>query len=522
MTDLVELRQAEGAYPAVPAPSRPPYAATDATRLLCAGVYLSDKYRANVINELHIAQYRYVAPSYGYDVVPVLGHALAAHRLRGLQFATTYIALLFVALLVLTGALDPVSAVLLFGWVSWCAAFLARVSTLDVLMRWLRPVQQPGGFDGGYPKSSKLTEQRIAELAEQQYGSRGVVYYGGYKPFVGAGVEGSDWSAAVLLVAERPNPLLALTEDDEDEDDDDDYDDEDDGADELIPFTVQEITDYVADRLHEDLVARPEVNERIEGLVIERRRFAQAIAKSATENIDANVAASQFHWEESYDAAREYLCVRIGAWQQELVTSIFVGFDIRGNTLHMEFHPHVLLPIIGSFHLVDRLPDRIGPRLLWQVGRKTLFSLPREVLGLLLHPLAQRLPDAAIQAKTLDRRRAKAQRKSAAYVDDSYGIAGYAEHRINRGARASVRELAAQDDVQHYFQDSDVTKYREVVERSLLRVIETFLDEHNVDLTDYRSAQSNILYQSIRTGNIDAQGDVKLSQTARARRKPKQ
>lgn len=498
-----------------------PDATSDATRLLCAGTYLSDSYRAAVIRELYLAQYRYVAPSYGYDVVPILGHALAAHRLRGLQLAATLTATAVCLLLTSTGALNPLIALMLLWWACWGAAFLARVSTLESLMKRLRPAREPDGFDGSYPQSSRLTDERVRELTEQQRADRGVVYYGGYKPFVGAGVELDDWSTPVLLVPERPNPLFDL-EGDQDEDGVDEYgdagaDDEDEDDGELIAFTVREITDYVAEQLHRDLVADPEPNERIEGLVIERRKFARAIAKHASGTIDARVDSSQLHWEESYDAAREYLCVRIGSWQQELVTSIFVGFDIRGNTLHMEFHPYVLLPIRRSFHLVDRLPDRMSRRLLARVARDTLFALPFEVLSLLLHPLALRLPAAADVAEFLDRKVAKRQRKNTSFGDNAFGLARYAEHEINRGANTSVRELAAQDRVQHFFQYSDLNKYRGVVERSLLRSIETFLEEHNVDLTDFRGAQSNILYQSI--GNVQADGDVTIDQGVRARRR---
>lgn len=493
-----------------------PDATSDATRLLCAGTYLSDSYRAAVIRELYLAQYRYVAPSYGYDVVPILGHALAAHRLRGLQLAATLGATAVCFVLVFAGALDPFVALMLLWWACWGAAFLARVSTLELLMKRLRPARGAGGFDGGYPQSSRLSDERVRELAEQQRGDGGVVYYDGYKPFVGAGVELDDWSTPVLLVPERPNPLFDLEDEaEEGEGAGDGGEGEDDG--ELTPFTVREITDYVAEQLHRDLVADPEPNERIEGLVIERRKFARAIAKHASGTIDAKVDSSELHWEESYDAAREYLCVRIGSWQQELVTSIFVGFDIRGNTLHMEFHPYVLLPIRRSFHLVDRLPDRMSRRLLARVARDTLFALPLETLGLLLHPLALRLPAAADVAEFLDRKSAKRQRKNNPFGDNAFGLARYAEHEINRGAHTSVRELAAQDQVQHFFQYSDLNKYRGVVERSLLRVIETFLEEHNVDLTDFRGAQSNILYQSI--GNVQAGGDVKIDQGVRPRRR---
>jgi hypothetical protein len=51
--------------------------------------------------------------------------------------------------------------------------------------------------------------------------------------------------------------------------------------------------------------------------------------------------------------------------------------------------------------------------------------------------------------------------------------------------------------------------YLQVVERSLLHVIETFLQEHNVDLTDHRATQANILNQSF--GDVHNHGDGNIT-----------
>ncbi|MFJ4711087.1 hypothetical protein [Streptomyces sp. NPDC088785] len=60
-------------------PAKPPYA-SEATRLLCAGVYLDQDYRDRVIEQLHLHEQRVVAPSLGFDAARVLAHALRARR----------------------------------------------------------------------------------------------------------------------------------------------------------------------------------------------------------------------------------------------------------------------------------------------------------------------------------------------------------------------------------------------------------------------------------------------------------
>jgi hypothetical protein len=61
------------------------------------------------------------------------------------------------------------------------------------------------------------------------------------------------------------------------------------------------------------------------------------------------------------------------------------------------------------------------------------------------------------------------------------------------GAIESIREMAASPDFLHFFQKSDAIKYTKVVERLLLQIIRTFLQEHDVDLGDHDARQMNIL-----------------------------
>ncbi|MEU4150108.1 hypothetical protein [Streptomyces sp. NPDC026659] len=83
-----------GAPPALP--GTPPYA-SEATRLLCAGVYLDSGYRDRVIEELHVNEQRFVAPSFGFDAARVLAHALRARQLE-LQWAGAILGLWLVGI----------------------------------------------------------------------------------------------------------------------------------------------------------------------------------------------------------------------------------------------------------------------------------------------------------------------------------------------------------------------------------------------------------------------------------------
>ncbi|MER7583008.1 hypothetical protein [Kitasatospora sp. NPDC097691] len=68
--------------PSQPPPPESPYATSEATRLLCAGVYLDPDYRRRVITELVDHDERSVPPSLGFDLITVLAHALRARALE--------------------------------------------------------------------------------------------------------------------------------------------------------------------------------------------------------------------------------------------------------------------------------------------------------------------------------------------------------------------------------------------------------------------------------------------------------
>src|SRR5262249_59622074 len=60
---------------ASPPPERYRDSDSQATRHLCAGVYRDRPFRDLVIRQVHNDSRRRVAPSYGFDLVPVVRHA---------------------------------------------------------------------------------------------------------------------------------------------------------------------------------------------------------------------------------------------------------------------------------------------------------------------------------------------------------------------------------------------------------------------------------------------------------------
>ncbi|MFF7158002.1 hypothetical protein [Streptomyces sp. NPDC008139] len=498
----------------LPRPAEPPqappvsraYARTKATRLLSAGTYLDPVYRGTVIRELLRNRFRVVAPSYGYDNVSVLAHALAARRLRRLQRWLSAGSVVAALILTASGAVNPVIAVLLVFWALWALAYLRRIVTLNILMTRLKETGADGGFDGAYPANARLTETLIRKIDREQSASDSLVFYGGFRPFVGAGEPLRDWANAQLLIGARKLRLKSR-----DHEGKRDVEGTAPGLDTderkpLLPFTVDKITAYVGERMAAELRDGAKPGERIEGLAVERRRFTTAIRTNdrtsgeGWSRLPGIGDLPDLHWREDYDSAREYLCVRIGSWNEELVTSIFVGFDLKGNTLHTEFYPYVLGPLVEDFHLVDRLPDAFDGRLAVRVAWDMVKATPRWGFSLLLSPLRllpERFLPSPLRSLVRPGRRGPSSIRigtSVTSVDSSeFRLGRYVTKSVNCGALTSVRELATNDYYHAFFQKSDAVKYTQIVERRLLEIIRTFLNDHNVDLTDHDRAQNNIL-----------------------------
>ncbi|MFI2762765.1 hypothetical protein ACH5A3_28470 [Streptomyces echinatus] len=473
-----------------PVPGRPAANATsNATRLLCAGTYLDPVYRAGVIRELLTHQYRVVAPAYGYDAVPVLAHALAARRLQRLRLAVLIAGFAVTFLLMVVGALDGLAATLAVVWLLWVTAFLRRVVTLQTLSRRLSAPAGGGrrgrGFDGSYPEHPELTPELVDKIAREQASDGTVIRYGGYKPFVGAGKQVRRWSNAELMIGA---PLAVF--------------DEQPGAGriavpaatgqepqrkEVVPFTVEELTAYVADRMTARLREQARPMQRIEGLAVERSTFSTAVTtlRGVTEPTPEQLEGGR--WNDAYDAGRDYLCIRVGSWNQELVTTAFVGFDLKGNTLHTEFYSYVLAPIEESFQLVDRLPAALDERVLLKMAWHTVRGTP--------HSALRSAAAKAAGARLLPQLPWSKNRIRVPQPADTseFGLGRYADARLNRGAVTSVREMATSSRFHVFFQETDTIKYTQIVERQLLHVLRDFLYEHNVDLAEHEARQTNIL-----------------------------
>ncbi|MDF5754109.1 hypothetical protein [Spongiactinospora sp. TRM90649] len=303
---------AAGYQPPLPPPGGPPL--RNATRYLCAGAYLDQRFRDRVLRELLDDRHRAVAPSYGgVDLIPVLSHCLRAERLTVLRdvFVTLLLMLcLFVPpaiLIVLTllplalwtlpglrqgGVLTkavlwgltaaavmfvvlPLFAADLFAGeydlltgeytsgtlrlgtmaIPILIAALPFVVALGYRVMWYLTLSErlkPGAHDSA-PDDTTPHDDRLQYINRAQWGN--ITLYGDENPFVGAGHIRRSWSIAVELDRKQPT-----------------------GADlrrpraprrrEQVEIDSVDLHDFVRDRLHQMRDAVGDPAQRVEGLHI--------------------------------------------------------------------------------------------------------------------------------------------------------------------------------------------------------------------------------------------------------------
>ena len=467
-------------------------AASNVTRLMCAGVYLDESFRDRVLDLVNGDPDRYLAPTYGYDVAPIYRHA---RSYRDRHIITMIGAIGALALMVLLTAVGQSSTaelvVLLCGvWAAWLLMFFERLYVRSVLTYALRrsPSQAAEDQDIWAPPVNTVTAVS-ANTATPQDPAAGVVYYSGYRPFVGAGDRTRSWAFPILLVNKgsdaldmlfpqdrRPAPLGAIT-------DVPDSPVREPAAPHAgsVEFTGADLLAYVEDKLRRVLNTEVTDERRIEELSIVRRWYRTAVAEKQPRppRPDDLKSMAGLQGRENYGSPRQYLCVHIGSWQQEVVASVFVGFDIKGKTLYTDFHAHVLKPIRSGFHEVDLLPREISGGQIVRIAIESFGHLAVSALSAPFEALAAITRFFRAQSRPL--------KSTTAIPAPFYG--GLKDY----GARESMREIAAGPTHHHFFQSIDAEKYIAIVERWVDAAILDFLEEQHIDTREFRSKRNELV-----------------------------
>ncbi|WP_156723091.1 hypothetical protein [Streptomyces apocyni] len=263
--------------------------------------------------------------------------------------------------------------------------------------------------------------QRLRQRIRTEQHAPLVMYHAGH-PFCGAGSPYDSWTLAVELRpdADRKHPPE--------------------------PVSNRMILERVRPLLAGLRVPSPQagdaVRDRLRQLEIDECVFLPVAGLPRRELAPYDQQVFEAHRadavEEGGETRRHFLRIRVGGWEEELVTTVFVRVHTQGRMLMLEIAPHVLLPVREDFEEADRIAHQYRNN---SVLGKAVWALARTPRSL---PLA---------VATLAQGMALTWR----IMTGGYGGA------MPDGPAVSVRELGAADACS-LFQDMDVRRYLKAVQ----------------------------------------------------------
>ncbi|MFD9885950.1 hypothetical protein ACFWZT_31345 [Streptomyces alboflavus] len=517
-----------------------------ATRRLCAGVYLDPEFRDAVLHRVYNARKRRVAPSYGYDLVPVVTHAWRAWWLATVGDAVLLTLCCAAVLLYPLPALLAAVVLIDIGLVAALVTYATRSvrafghryadapdpapdteedadtprwrRTLgyDLVIAALVTVGVVAGVRGSAGDGVFLTAAAIAltlcavlavlgtlrQLAVNRLRAHGtdprrprsrgrlaVIESQQRHPLVvysGASpFVGSGSGLRTWSFAQRLIEAKPLGVDKDVEF-------------EKKPFATRELVEELR-RAITALDTEEDPETRLPGLRVLDSLFVEGrYARGYADDLEPAARAGLVEriLDRPQETARHYLTCQVESWGGEVVTTVFVHVSLQGRTMYIEFSSRALAPTRLAYQVVDT----IG-------GTGTLATLRAAALH------GGRIRDIALAPLRL--LRAPLPLLGALGAGSDATVAQLKRGR-DVGADCSARELAAIGADENYFQTFDVVKHLKIIEQRLLSTVGDYLTERGVDTSEFRRRATAILNNGvISTGNSGiiqtGSGDIDMS-----------
>ena len=188
--------------------------------------------------------------------------------------------------------------------------------------------------------------------------------------------------------------------------------------------------------------------------------------------------------------ARAYVSAEIHSWQGQLVVTMFARAVHTGGWLYIEYSFYLLPPIDVAYTGIDSLYSESLAR---RLRKTSVWSIVRTIPYLLVAPYS--LVKQGITIFSWNAR------------ESAQGYLIRRGQSFDYGALRSIREAACWRSNRHYFINRDKTMYVLLLQKSLLREIENFLNDHNIATTEFKE-QAKIIIDasnqnySLHIGNV--------------------
>ncbi|WP_260867819.1 hypothetical protein [Streptomyces sp. SAJ15] len=513
---------------------------SEATRLLCAGVYFDAEFRRRVVEELVEHEERPVAPSLGIDAVPVLAHAVRARR-QELETALLLLGVwaVFLGMTVSDygwlGVLQPTwftlyAVVCAASWMSRAATGLGTsVYTLDRAMvrqatsgrmKMLLPFG-PRLLTLGYwtfvlyalvnggdawaglvfplllvlpvwVHRSRVAAVMCRELSPLAYPRRpraALPRLDRYRR-IGAAIDREQHAPLTIYDPFRPfigagKPYEPWS-----------------FALELKraatagpasePLTGHDVVSLIKPRL-QALRTSAAATSRDRLRALETEEFVYLPVGAPRSHVGYERQAVSRHLRDAVDeggeARRHFLRVRVGAWDEQVVVSVLVRVHTQGEMLVLEVAPHVLTPVRPEFKAADVIAAR-GEADVLRDGVRALFAAPGATFAAGVS--AVRTVVSEFRVWLADPRRA-----------------------LPDGPATSVRELGSTKEVS-LFQEMDVSRYVKTIQDRIASGVREALRAKGYQTGEFEQQIINVSGGGVFIGSMSG-GAVATGERATAR-----
>ena len=304
-------------------------------------------------------------------------------------------------------------------------------------------------------------------------GEQNLVVYSGFIPFVGSGYDMGGWSFPVNI--KKPKESLGAVS-------------------ELKPFEIEDVYSSIETALF---------NCELDGLTMQDLLFVNGRQVRDIEWILPSkhshpVQLVENHFVEEFKQKndsniRHYKAIQIFDWGNEIVVSYFLRFSIKGKYLFIEANRFLLTPVAEQYREIDTYLDpkvqdylKLAVRSLL-IGPFAVFGGALSVLNRWLHFIQ----DKDIFGFRERRKKSKMER----------------EPFYDYGAANSLRVEASDGRYRHFFQKLDKEMYFKILEKEILDSIVSFLDKHNIDISEISQKTDMILNNGliVQGGEVNAE-----------------
>lgn len=444
----------------------PQYRTDLVTRRMCATAHLDADFAREVLEEYAEDQINAVGLPLGINLVALVRHATAADRRRHRHDRVLAVLQAYLLVLVFIGVIAWANRQLATGAIAIGAGLLAFPAAAGLSFRteWAARRRALELDNSSAPAQSLAppVEARLEAELESFKRTNMVPYHASVEaanPFVGSGWRITEAVWTPIDISRPANPSgTPLTP---------------------RPFSAADLHHYLA-------VQMPQA-AGLSGLKARNRLYIRGLSVSslgqevlpdparkplaAIPSKFVKLGASQ-----SGAGMETYLCLRVLGNAGRVVVSMHLKAQLHRPMLSWEVAAYVLPPLGQRFLLPDSF-SCTDSRLRLRTAREIAFCTPRDLLGT-FGRLSRRHSKAARHARDMVKLRKE--------IAKGYGYYDY-------GSINSLRERSSHWGEMGYAERRDAEKYFKLMVQGVLSATATFLESHNIDTSDLRRQQQQII-----------------------------